>query len=322
LAAAKIGDGGFADVSLPGVPNRKRSVLPPGAVKRASFLHKCLGCGLCIGVCPGQCLKQSFKFGSFGQVELDFTEGYCRINCDSKCARVCPSGAIELLGDVERKDIHMGHALFKKDLCVRVTNGDPCTACERKCPVKAIKIVAGFPVVDKSACIGCGACEHVCPARPMPAIFVSGFENQRVVTKMGETDLIKEMALLVDRGDASAVVAKNGVIVAIEKGSGVRPLMALFEEGVLEGAIVADKVIGRAAAAILAAGKVKTLYASLLSDDALDILESAGIKWTAGERTSKILNRAKTGCCPFEDMVKGKTDPTEIVEIVRKALNK
>ena len=51
-------------------------------------------------------------------------------------------------------------------------------ACERKCPVKAIHIVKGVPVVDKLACLGCGACEHVCPARPMPGISVNGLVSQ------------------------------------------------------------------------------------------------------------------------------------------------
>ncbi len=63
-----------------------------------------------------------------------------------------------------------------------------CKGCVRKCPVQAIHLVKGFPVVDRDACIGCGACEHVCPARPQPAIAVKGYEVQRIVTPMAETD--------------------------------------------------------------------------------------------------------------------------------------
>ncbi len=31
--------------------------------------------------------------------------------------------------------------------------------------------------VDKETCIGCGACEYICPARPLSAIFVEGYKK-------------------------------------------------------------------------------------------------------------------------------------------------
>lgn len=180
-AAEKTTDGGFAEVSLPGVPKRPAPVLPPGAVDRTAFNLKCVACGLCIANCRGNCLTASTSLARFGQPEMDFRRGYCLIGCNYACARACPAGALEMIPRLERKNVHMGHAIWKKDHCIRISEGVSCTACSRKCPVKAIHIVEGFPVVDKDACIGCGACEHVCPARPEPAIFVKGFERQRRV---------------------------------------------------------------------------------------------------------------------------------------------
>jgi formate hydrogenlyase subunit 6/NADH:ubiquinone oxidoreductase subunit I len=66
-----------------------------------------------------------------------------------------------------------------------VVNRDevPCTECQRHCPTSAIVLVARepenpdslkIPAIDTSLCIGCGACEHLCPARPFPAIYVEG----------------------------------------------------------------------------------------------------------------------------------------------------
>ena len=38
-----------------------------------------------------------------------------------------------------------------------------------------------FPVVDESKCIGCGACEFACPAKPIKAIYVEGYSQHRRV---------------------------------------------------------------------------------------------------------------------------------------------
>ena len=189
--ADKLTDGGCADVSLPGVPDRRNPVLPPGAGKRSSFNLKCAACQLCVANCPGGCLKPSMKLGSFGQPEMDFRHGHCIATC-VKCGEICPEGAILKLQDVQRKNVHMGRAVWRKDLCIRVTEKTECTACSRKCPVQAIHLVKGFPTVDEAACIGCGACEHVCPSRPMPAIAVEGYDEQRIVNPVTAADLKAE----------------------------------------------------------------------------------------------------------------------------------
>ena len=38
-----------------------------------------------------------------------------------------------------------------------------------------------IPAVNTSRCIGCGACENLCPARPFSAIYVEGHEVHSVV---------------------------------------------------------------------------------------------------------------------------------------------
>lgn len=180
----KTTDGGYAPVSLPGRPERETPVLPPGAVDRKAFDMTCVTCGRCIKACKGGCLVASVSLKRFGQPEMDFRKGHCLSECNYVCGHVCPTGAINWIPRLPRKDVHVGQAVWMKDLCIRTTDGVPCTACSRKCPVKAIHLVGGFPVVDKDACIGCGACEHVCPSRPMPAIRVEGFDRQRIVRPM------------------------------------------------------------------------------------------------------------------------------------------
>ena len=319
-ATEKLTDGGFAAVSLPGVPERERAVLPPGAGDAASFARRCIGCQLCVASCPGGCLKPSLDVKDFGQPKMDFRRGYCLLDC-VKCSEVCPEGAIRFLQREQRPHVHMGHAVWKKELCVRTTTGDACTACVRKCPVRAIHLVQGFPVVDREKCIGCGACEHVCPARPMPAIYVKGFEVQRMVNPISESDLLEEMRLRMAAG-ASVVVARDGVIVAEETGRGLEPLLKLYETGKLRGAIVMDKVVGRAAAAICVRGGARKVCTGLAGKGAAELLGRSGIPLVAEKTVEKILNHDRTGNCPMEQAVAGLEDPEKMVEAIGKAKRK
>lgn len=311
----KTTDGGVAEVSLPGIPKRPNGVLPPGAVPRSDFNLKCVGCGLCVKQCPMNVLKQSMSLKSFGQPEMYFQNGYCRLSCNYKCASVCPTGALQPRTE-NRANLHIGHAIWKKDLCLRNAEGDEkeyCKACVRNCPVKALHFVEGAVVVDKTACVGCGACEHVCPVRPEPAIIVKGFDRQREVLPMGAGDLKAEMISRIEAGD-SCVLAKGGVIIARNKGRGIKPLLDFLDNGKLEGAIVADKIIGRAAAAICIVGGAKEVYAGVLGEGAKELLEKHNIKVTYKELTKEIINRNKTGICPMELKVQGMDEPWAMVK--------
>lgn len=321
LAAAELGektvDGGFSPVSLPGVPARPAEVLPPGAVDRALFNRLCVGCDACVAACPEKCLVPSTSLATFGQPKMDFRRSHCRLACPQKCAAACPAGALRVLDHVARRDLHMGHAIWKKDRCLRATQDVPCTACQRKCPVKAITLVGGFPVVDRDLCIGCGACEHVCPSRPLPAIFVKGFDRQRVVRPLSEADLVAEMTGLVRRGEAAVVTARGGVLGARATGKGVQPILSLLDADALRGAVVVDKVVGRAAAAIAVVGRARRVHGLLMGEDAKALLAAHGVTATADRLVPKILNRDLSASCPMEAKVGNETDPEKMAAALR-----
>ena len=173
VAAGKLVDGGFAPVSNPGVPQRSTPIVPAGAVGLAAFRAKCVGCQLCVKSCPEQVLRPSRDPKRFLLPEMGFEHGYCRPAC-SRCAEVCPAGAIAKISREEKLHTHVGRAVWHRERCIAAKTGAVCTSCERHCPVKAIVLVKGVPVVDAVKCIGCGACENLCPSRPMPAITVEG----------------------------------------------------------------------------------------------------------------------------------------------------
>ena len=175
-------DGGLADIEDKKVPNRKTPIVPPGAIGVKNMKQHCTACQLCVSACPNNILQPSCKLSTLMQPEISFERGYCRPEC-TECSKVCPAGAIKPITPADKTSLSIGQAVWVKENCVVNTDELPCTICERHCPTNAITLVAinpkdrrslKLPVVDKELCIGCGACEYLCPARPFSAIYVEG----------------------------------------------------------------------------------------------------------------------------------------------------
>jgi len=182
-------DGGLAKIQDKVAPSRQTPLTPPGSLSAQNMALRCTGCQLCISECPNQVLRPSDDLMHLMQPVMSYERGYCRPECN-RCSQVCPAGAIKPIQKEVKASTQIGHAVWIKKNCIPLTDGVECGNCARHCPTGAIEMVpsdpdddesAYVPAVNETRCIGCGACENLCPARPFSAIYVEGHEVHKEI---------------------------------------------------------------------------------------------------------------------------------------------
>ena len=210
LPAARVADA--LDVNY-----HPRVIRPPGAVEERAFLERCIRCAECMKVCPNNALHPAFfESGIEGLWTpiLIARIGYCEFSC-VLCGQVCPTGAIQKITEKEKMGkgqppIKIGTAFYDQGRCLPWSMATPCIVCEEFCPTspKAIwveevdaplrdskpgpngepppykTVHLQRPHVDPSLCVGCGACEKVCPVQDEPAVYVTSVGETRSKTNV------------------------------------------------------------------------------------------------------------------------------------------
>lgn len=210
LPAARVADA--LDVNY-----HSKVIRPPGAVEERSFLERCIRCAECMKVCPNNALHPAlFEAGIEGLWTpiLIARIGYCEYSC-VLCGQVCPTGAIQKIGEKEKMGqgqppVKIGTAFYDHGRCLPWSMQTPCIVCEEFCPTspKAIwveevdaplrdskpgpdgtppqykTVHLQRPHVDPGLCIGCGACEKVCPVQDQPAVYVTNVGETRSKTNV------------------------------------------------------------------------------------------------------------------------------------------
>ena len=185
----KLMDGGLAELEDKVAPSRQTPLTPPGSLSFDHFAQHCTGCQLCVSECPNEVLRPSSDLMHLMLPVMSDELGHCRPEC-TRCSEVCPAGAIVKIDKDEKSSIQIGHAVWIKKNCVPITDEVECGNCARHCPTGAIEMVPldendeespMIPAINEAACIGCGACEYVCPSRPFSAIYVEGHEVHRKI---------------------------------------------------------------------------------------------------------------------------------------------
>lgn len=186
-----------------------RLIRPPGSVPERDFMERCIRCAECMKVCPNNALHPAFLesgIEGFWTPILIPRIGYCEPTC-VLCGQVCPTGAIQKITEEQKlgnpvrhvEPIKIGTAFYDHGRCLPWSMATPCIVCEEFCPTspKSIwveeidvpdrngqMVHVQRPHVDPQLCIGCGACEKVCPVQDRPAVYVTSVGESRSRTNV------------------------------------------------------------------------------------------------------------------------------------------
>ncbi len=125
---------------------------------------------------------------------------------------------------------------------------------------------------------------------------------------------------LIKAGKATCVVIKDGRIISTEYASGIKPVLSMYDAGLLDGAVLVDKVIGRATAMIAVHGGAIACLGVTMSQGAYDFLTEHSIRTEYEKLAPHIINRQGTDMCPMEKAVWGLDDTELAIIAIRKKL--
>ena len=132
-------------------------------------------------------------------------------------------------------------------------------------------------------------------------------------------DLIQQL----HRGKYSLVIANHDEIRTFS-GRGVSDLYDLLSDDplFLRGASVADKVVGKGAAALMIIGGIAELYTDVISDSAWELLHTTATEVSFGQQVPQIWNRTHTDRCPVEKLCEEARTAEECLPIIDNFIKK
>ncbi len=133
---------------------------------------------------------------------------------------------------------------------------------------------------------------------------------------------MKEIIEILEKGNYSCVIKNNDQIKTYTQ-RGVADLFDLYQNdrNFLEGALVADKIIGKAAAAIMIAGNVSSVYTKTISKKALELFNMHNIDINFEKEIPVVINRDKTDWCPMEKLCYNENSIEKIMILITGFVN-
>ncbi len=113
--------------------------------------------------------------------------------------------------------------------------------------------------------------------------------------------------------DLTLVIVKEGKVVFETKSHGVGGFLQAVEklDKRLVASSVADKIVGAAAAMLCVYSEASSVFAVMISEEGIRVLEDNNIVYRFENEVPNILNHEKTDICPFEKLAIGSRDPKE-----------
>ncbi len=124
---------------------------------------------------------------------------------------------------------------------------------------------------------------------------------------------IYELKNILLKENHTIVIYKSDASVVVSDDRGVAPLMKLLKENKeqLRDSMIADKVIGKAAALLMVYAGVKEVFTPTISVPAIEVFEKHDVKITYDKVVERIINRKGDGLCPMETLCLNVENPEE-----------
>jgi hypothetical protein len=124
---------------------------------------------------------------------------------------------------------------------------------------------------------------------------------------------------LLYRKELTLSIVKNGETLFETRSSRISGFLGAIEKlgDTLEGASLADRVVGKAIALLCVCTKIKEVYAEVLSEKAKQVLEENRIGHEWKELVQIVLDLNRGGICPFERAAAGISDPKDSYSIFK-----
>jgi len=118
---------------------------------------------------------------------------------------------------------------------------------------------------------------------------------------------------VLEKSGNSLMIYKNGELLFESDLGGIRPHLKAINEhgGNLEGTLMVDKILGRAAAFLVVYSKAAEAITNIVSTPGKQVLEDNHLKFSYREEVAHIKMKDGVIFCPFESMVQGINDPVE-----------